>query len=334
MRTPPLVVLAVTVALGGTACGKIRSKPKATVTPTEAERLVPELWVDRGDVTRLDLFHGPGSAAIQPRPQGPWHFVAKDDTGFSPGWDVRDAAGTEWSVKLGPEVQSEILASRILWALGYHQPPMYAVSEWAMVDGPEAGRIQPPGRFRPSLPGGKRTGAWSWEKNPFAGTVPFRGLLTMMRVLNNWDLLDRNNTVYEFDAPRDGAQRWYVVIDLGASFGKVTPVAVGSGTRNDPDGYEQQGFLEGVDTDGYVEFDQLGKWHRDLFGRIRPSDVRWVCARLSRITPAQWDAATRAAGYDQRTAERFRAEVRKRAAQGLALQDAPLGEARPVSAPR
>ena len=329
--TRTLVLLAACAVLTGGACNRaIRSQPRPTVPADQAARLLPELWVDRGDIARLDLVHGAGAADVVPGPAGPWRFKAKDTTGFSPGWDVVDQSGTEWSVKQGPEAQSEVLASRIVWALGYRQPPTYYVPEWAMVDGPEAGKMQPPGRFRPSLPGGKRTGEWSWEKNPFADTLPFRGLLVLMRVLNNWDLLDRNNTVYEFDSPRDGARRWFVVIDLGASFGRTTPVSLGSGTRNDPADYERQGFLEGVDKDGYVEFDQLGRWHRGLFGHLRPSDVRWTCERLARITPAQWDDAFRAAGYDQQTADRFRAEIRKRVAQGLALREAPAGEARPL----
>lgn len=331
MRRLAYVTLAVAVSTG---CGRLfRTAPRPTVPADEAERRLAELWRDRGDIAALDLFLGPGGDAGASRPGTNWRFKAQDTTGFSPGWDVVDENGVEWSVKQGPEVGSEILASRILWAVGYHQPPMYYVREWAMVDGLQAGRIQPPGRFRPLPPGGKRGGPWSWEKNPFADTVPFRGLLVLMRVVNNWDLLDRNNATYDFETPRDGAQRWFVVHDLGASFGKTRAMSLGSGTRNDPADYERQGFLEGVDRKGFVEFDQLGKWHRDLFGHLRPSDVRWTCERLARITPAQWNDAFRAAGYDGPVADRFRAEIRKRVAQGLALQDAPLGEARPV-APR
>ena len=314
-------VLALVAAAAGASCGKlIRSTPRATVPAAEAARLLPELWQER-DVAGLDLFHGAGGAALQPRAGTAWRFVEKDTTGFSPGWDVRDATGTEWSVKQGPEAQSEVVASRVVWALGYHQPPTYYLSEWSLADGPEPGP-QPPGRFRPALPGARRTGEWSWERNAFAGTQPFRGLLVLMRVLNNWDLLDRNNTVYEFDAARAGAQRWFVVIDLGASFGKAHGLeSRRSGTRNDPAGFEEQGFLEGVDRDGYVEFDQLGKWHRSLFGRLAPADLRWTCARLARLSPRQWDDAFRAGGYEAATATRFIAQIRRRIEAGLALPD-------------
>jgi hypothetical protein len=36
----------------------------------------------------------------------------------------------EWSVKLYPEARTEVVASRLLWGLGYHQPPIYSVEEW------------------------------------------------------------------------------------------------------------------------------------------------------------------------------------------------------------
>jgi hypothetical protein len=178
------------------------------------------------------------------------------------------------------------------------------------------------------VPGARRSGEWSWERNAVAGTQPFRGLLVLMRVLNNWDLLDRNNTVYEFDAPRAGARRWFVVIDLGASFGKAHGLASRhSGTRSDPAGFEAQGFLEGVDDDGYVDFDDLGKWHRDLFGRLTPADLRWTCERLARLSPRQWDDAFRAGGYDAATAGRFIAQMRRRIEAGLALSEPrPAGE--------
>jgi hypothetical protein len=312
------VVFAV-VAMVAVGCAKLfRGEPRPTVPSAEATRLLPELWEQR-DIAALDLFQGAGGAALQPRPGTAWRFVKKDTTGFSPGWDVRDGAGVEWSVKLGPEAQSEVVASRIVWALGFHQPPTYYVADWSLADGPEPGG-QPPGRFRPAISGARRTGEWSWEKNPFAATGPFRGLLVLMRVLNNWDLLDRNNTVYEFEPPHAGARRWFVVLDLGASFGKTHGLdSRHSGTRNDPADFEQQGFIEGVNEDGTVEFDMLGKWHRGLFGALAPADVRWTCDRLARLTPRQWDDAFRAGGYEPAAAARFIAQIRKRVDAGLAL---------------
>ena len=316
-RGRALAILLAAVAFTPGCAKLFRDAPRPTVPSDQAARLLPELWQDR-DIASLDLYHGPGGRELQPRPGQAWRFEKKDTKGFSPGWDVVDADGREWSVKQGPEAQSEVVASRILWAMGYHQPPTYYVADWSLADGPETGP-QTPGRFRPDLSGGRRTGEWSWENNPFAGTRPFRGLLVLQRILNNWDLLDRNNTIYEFDTPRDGVRRWYVVIDLGASFGKAYGLGSRrSGSRNDPADFEEQGYIEDLYADGSVEFDQLGKWHRGLFGELTVDDVRWTSERLDRITPAQWNDAFRAGGYDAATAERFIAQIRRRIDAGMA----------------
>src|SRR5918993_1332188 len=86
---------------------------------------VAELWQDPVDLLERDLFNGPGGSALAPPPAQAFHFVSFKTSGTNPGYDVRDAAGRLWSVKLGIEAQSEVTTSRILWALGYHQPPTY-----------------------------------------------------------------------------------------------------------------------------------------------------------------------------------------------------------------
>ena len=142
---------------------------------------------------------------------------------------------------------------------------------------------KPPRASAPTCPGGAGSASGRWHENPFVGTQPYRGLLVMMRILNNWDLLDRNTAIYDLDAPLEGARRWYVVIDLGASLGRTKIVPV-SGTRNDVEDFEQQGFIKGVDDKGCVEFDDLGRFHRELFGDLTPADVHWTCERLDRLT--------------------------------------------------
>ena len=87
-----------------------------------------ELWAE-ADAGR-DLFGGPGGGDAAPDPQGDYQFVARDATGKSPGYDVRDAQGRLWSVKLGPEAQSEVVVSRLLWAAGYFQPATYYLPSW------------------------------------------------------------------------------------------------------------------------------------------------------------------------------------------------------------
>ena len=311
-----------TVALlVGAGCVAVPRKARSTATAPLTPAQMAELWVEPFDIAARDLFHGPGGGDLAPAPGSRFQFLRKDTKGYSWGWDVKDANGVKWSAKYGPEAQSEVVASRLLWAIGFHQPPTYFVERWELSGSAEPGP-KPPSRFRPDVPGRRRAGEWSWRRNPFVGTQPFRGLLVMMRILNNWDLLDRNTAIYEPDTPgEEGPRRWYVVIDLGASLGRTKIVPV-SGTRNDIEDFEQQGFIKGVDADGHVRFDDLGRFHRELFGDLTPEDVRWACARLDRLAPQQWSDAFRAAGYKEAEAARFIRRIREKVAAGLSLSPA------------
>jgi hypothetical protein len=299
------------------ACARLPRKPRSTAAAPLTPAQLAELWVEPVDIASRDLFHGPGGAALAPPAGGRFQFLSKDTKGFSWGWEVKDASGMTWSTKYGPEAHSEVVASRLVWAIGFHQPPTYFVDRWELQGGD--GGPKPPSRFRPDLPGRRRVGEWSWRENPFVGTPPYRGLLVMMRILNNWDLLDRNTAIYDLDTPVEGARRWYVVIDLGASLGRTKIVPV-SGTRNDIEDFEHQGFIKGVDGDGHVKFDDLGRFHRELFGDLTPGDVRWTCERLDRLSTKQWQDAFRAAGYKEDEAARFIRKIREKVTAGLALR--------------
>ena len=305
------------IALVAGGCAKLPRKMRSTATAPLTPAQLAELWVEPEDIASRDLFHGPGGPELAPAPGSRFQFVKKDTKGFSWGWDVKDAKGMDWAVKYGPEAHSEVVASRLVWAIGFHQPPTYHVERWELAGGPEPG-IKPPSRFRPDLPGRKRVGEWKWRENQFVDTQPFRGLLVLMRILNNWDLLDRNTAVYDLAEETEGARRWYVVIDTGASLGR-TRIVPDSGTRNDIEDFEQQGFIKGVDADGYDKFDDLGRFHRELFGKLTPGDVKWTCERLDRLTPQQWSDAFRAAGYEEAEAARFIRKIREKVAAGLAL---------------
>jgi hypothetical protein len=315
-RSVPLLMAAALLTFGCRTPIRIAT-PESTRPQGVSAAELAELWVDRGDPARLDLFHGPADPALAPRPGARFFFLEKDTTGFSRGYDVKDESGLEWSSKHGLEAQTEVVASRILWALGYHQPPTYYVERWQLVGGDRPGPGMP-SRFRPKLPTQARGENWLWHRNPFVDTQPFRGLLVLMRLLNNWDLRHQNNYVYEVKGP-DGPRRWYVVQDLGATFGKTKIVPI-AGTRNDAEDFEEQGFIKGVSSDGIVRFDDLGRNDRRLFRDVTVADVRWLCARLDRITPQQWQDAFRAARYDRAVADRFIRRIQDKVRAGLILE--------------
>jgi hypothetical protein len=138
-----------------------------------------------------------------------------------------------------------------------------------------------------------------------------------MRIVNNWDLLDRNNLIYDVADPHGGGRRLYIVKDLGAALGK-TRILPHQGTKNVLEDFERQDFIKGV-KNGEVHFDDVGRRHHGLYQDIGPADVRWMCGLLSRLTAKQWTDAFRAAGYRPDEAERFIKKLQEKIQQGLAL---------------
>jgi len=311
------VVLAIGFGLGG--CSR-RVRQATQPGPPAA---IDELWQEPVDLATRDLFHGAGGPALVPA-AATFEFVARDTTGWSPGFDVRDAGGVEWSVKLGPEAQTEVVVSRILWGIGFHQPPTYYVERWTL-SGQESG-AQPAGRFRPDLKTQQVVGEWSWYENPFVGSRPYGGLVVANLILNSWDWKTSNNKIYQLSEPVRGLTRWFVVRDLGASLGKTTYPAVlkwfrlrgfGQGTRNDIDGFESQGFITRVDDDE-LAFDYRGIY-RDVIDTVTPADVRWTCSLLSKLSDQQWSDAFRAGGYSPEQTARYVKKIKEKIAQGLAV---------------
>jgi hypothetical protein len=316
------VLTALVIALAAPSCS--RAVRKVEVTPAKPA-VVAELWHDPGDIAARDVFHGAGGEALAPKAEA-FEFVAEDTTGYSPGFDVRDSGGTEWSVKIGPEAQTEVVASRVLWAIGFHQPPTYYVEKWSL-QGARSG-AQQAGRFRPGVKGRTVVGDWPWHQNPFVGTPEYGGLIVTNLVINSWDWKTSNNKIYELAEPIDGVSRWFVVRDLGASFGKYKYPAIlkwfrlrgfGQGSRNDLPGFEEQAFIKSIDTDrSKVEFHYRGIY-RDVISSVTPSDVRWACERLAKVTDAQWRDIFRAGGYAPDIGARFTAKIKEKIAQGLQL---------------
>lgn len=286
---------------------------------------IGELWQEPTDLLARDLYLGPGDPALQPPATGStYDFVAFKTSGTNPGYDVRDSAGRVWSVKLGIEAQPEVTASRILWAMGFHQPPQYFVHEFTLT-GPDGGS-KSNARFRTELDQWKSADDWSWYDNPFMNAPQFRGLIVAQLILNNWDLKDANNRLYEPTTADAQPARLYMVRDLGASLGyaKQFPLFTimrtpgGQGTKNDLDGFEEQGFITKVDGDK-VTFDYRGMY-QPLVDRVRVADVIWACERLARLPDGHWQAAFRAGAYPQENANRYIAKIKEKIAQGLALK--------------
>jgi hypothetical protein len=296
----------------------------ADTTPRSAEKF-SELWMHPQDLPARDLFHGVGGADAAPASGISYTWVATDTTGYSPGYEVRGPDGRRWDVKLGPEAQSEVVSSRVLSAIGYHQPATYYVANWQLAGGP--GGPQTGARFRLESDETEVIGEWSWGDNDFIGTQPYDGLIVANILLNSWDWKTSNNKIYRDKSASSPSSR-YVVRDLGASLGKtkpsrllwILPVPVrgfGQGSRNDIDDFESQGFISRVD-ENRVEFD-FDTIYGSVVGLVHPSSVRWTAELLQRISDEQWDAAFRAADYSPDVRARFIRKIKAKIAEGLAV---------------
>lgn len=271
------------------------------------------MWVDPGPVPRR-LTAGVGGEDPHLRTDARYDVLSTDTRGFSTTYRVRDERGREWAVKIGPEAQPEVVTSRILWAVGYHQVPSYFVERWTAV---EHGRAAMRGgaRFRPRDLPMKGLGSWAWQRNPFIGTREFNGLLSLLMLVNSSDLKNDNNEIYELTSTaRESARRWYVVKDLGASLGETGRI---DPRRGYLDGFEREPFLLGV-RGPFVRFAFKGR-HQELVQQIPITDLQWICRRVLALTDAQWRDAFRAANYSEGDSGRYVARLRDKAREGLAL---------------
>lgn len=277
-----------------------------------------QFWVEPDDIAARDLVNGPWDRNYAPDPTAVYTFVHGKLHGASPGMTVTDPEGRQWSIKQSVEGQVEVMHSRVLSALGYHQPPVYYLPAFTLKD--EKGtREDRGGRFRPTLPELEEIGDWSWQQNPFVGTPSYQGLLVILLMFGGNDLKNSNNSLYVHHRLDGTNQRLYVVRDIGNALGNTGRY---DSTKNDPAVFERQPFLGGVEN-GFVVFPYHG-WHQELLrGRIAPVDVRWAASLLSQLRDEQWDQAFRAGGYDPAVAARFKATLSRRLAQARDVDQTP-----------
>lgn len=314
MRTIVTATAALSLTISA-ACAGVKV-PKAQTAPAPP---AASMWVEPADLAARDLYLGPWGAEHAPDPAGVYTLVERKHAGVNLGLTVKDEKGREWSVKqpfpggLDSEAPVEVAVSRLLSAVGYHQPPVYYLPAFTVKD--NLGKhVEVGGRFRLKDPSLKETGSWKWEDNPFVGTKPYQGLIVMLMMFNSTDLKNTNNSLYE---RREGdlVRQWYVARDLGAALGDFNPVAP---RKNHAPAFERVPFLLGVEN-GHIAFAYNG-WYKNLVrDRIAPEDVAWASDLLGRLSDKQWADAFRAAGYTPETANRFITKLKEKVDQGRAF---------------
>ncbi len=294
------------------------------------------LWTEPGDIASRNLYYGSGGEGGQPR--GVMTFLKEDLAGSSPKFDVVDEAGTKWKVKLGPEAAPETAASRLLWAVGYTTTEDYFVPALKVEGLPPhlqrgqnfvgADGVVHNARLKRAPEDMKKAGAWKWKGSPLRGTREFDGLRVMMALMNNWDLKDSNNAIYQ--GGPDPSQQAYIVSDLGASFGTSGRSWTQQRSKGNLRSYGNSRFIVQV-TDEYVDFaapatpvpilffdfsDFVSRVRMRWIGRhISRAHARWMGDLLAQLSPRQICDAFRAAGYSPPQAEGFARIVEERIAE-------------------
>jgi hypothetical protein len=318
-----------------------KKRHKATRAEAEITGTVRTmLWRDPKNIGARNLFYGPGGA--EHAPHSTFTFLKEDRKGSNPKFDVEDETGVKWKVKLGSEARPETVASRLIWAVGYfanedYFVPVLNVREmpFPLHRGPPL--IDPDGtsydtRLKRELNGEKKIGVWHWRDDPFAGTREWNGLRVMMALINNWDLKDENNSVYEEkrDKDSDELQRIYMVTDLGASFGAVNLSRQRQTSKGNLELYQESKFIDRVGPK-YVDFEvphrpsaavlvnpheYFSRLRIDWIGKHVPrADARWIGDLLAQLSPNQIRDSFRAAGYSPQVVDGFTTVVESRIAE-------------------
>jgi hypothetical protein len=282
--------------------GRVHAADEPKKEKENAESAIARLWQDPGDISRKDLYWGIGSEGGLPKP--PFTFVEEDLDGFNPKIDVKDAAGTIWSVKFQSqegEVYSETAAVRIFWALGYMVGEMYFVPTGKIEGAKGLERAKSAlsadgtfhgARFKRYPHGSTKTKiVWSWDKNPFVGTRELSGLKVLTALLANWNNGKDNNAVLELPTPEGKIEHWYIASDLGATFGKMGSWS-GKRTKWNKQDYRQQPVVESVTQDTLTLYFQ---GNQDI-SSIPLEHARWFAGLLSQLSDAQLKRAFEAAG--------------------------------------
>lgn len=318
-------------------CCVLSVAPPANSQKIDQGSAEPVLWRDPGAIHARDLRFGPGAAHLAP--VGPFTFVEEDKSGESPKFEVTDARGTKWVVKLGPEAQAETFATRLVWSVGYFVEESYYFPRTRIRGLTKLSRgmdyvgrrgLVRGARFEPRRSHIERGPTWDWNDNPFSGTQELSGLKILMILLNNYDARKENNRVLYALEPGNGPSARYAVTDLGATLGRAGGLG-GKRSKNNLHDFLSTRFVLGVHDDGAVQFDydtrptRLG--HFAIFhvpyyrGEVKKEKAmrgipvehaRWVGSLLSQLSDKQLREAFNAGGYSRSLTNGYVTALRQR----------------------
>ncbi len=274
------------------------------------------------DIARFtpeDIFRG---ATTEPAPTPPFTITKVKTTGAAAGFFGKDATGAKFLFKLDlpgyPELTTgaEVVASRLLWALGYNVPQMYIVT----VEGTGDPRFD-----------GERAMASRFLAGEIVGPFKFFGVserreMRSLRLAQGWiNNVDctYTNTLVTWH-PEEGVARYWL-LDFSSALGASDhgPKRPKQGWEYTWDVFEQitDFFTLGLDEEPYDRDAQpyspaVGvfddnydpeRWKPLMpnmaFWEMTEADGRWIAEKIESFTREQLRAAV-AAGHYSRAADR------------------------------
>src|SRR5205807_823541 len=152
----------------------------------------------------------------------------------------------------------------------------------------------------------------------------FNGIRVMMALLDNWDLKDENNAIFE---GKNSSVKFYGVTDVGSTFGQPGRGYTDESSKNNLKAYRKAKFISKL-TPTYVDFAfprlppllyifALPYYVQEIRVRwvgkhIPRSDAKWVGSLLAQLSPEQIRDAFRACGYSPAQVEAYAKVVQRR----------------------
>jgi hypothetical protein len=298
------IIFSLFMALSLTSASAFAKPKNVTVPAGEAA-----MWkAHEGSAKDLDLFWGSGTA--ERRPIGPFTFLKENMNGTNAKIEVVDGRGQKWGVKFDDEPNSEVVGTRFLWAAGYRVEESYYVARGivknvtgltrakAFVDERTGEFTNARFKRKPGPETQSIDFTWGWDSNPFVGTKEFSGLQLANALIANSDTKVANNGVESVTNPNQTVTNWYMVSDLGGSFGGGK---CGMGcSKWDARKFETTAttYLGGVVGDRLM-LNYLGK-EREFFQSVPVADARWFLETIGELSDKQLEDAFTAGVADTR----------------------------------
>ncbi|MGE3975606.1 MAG: hypothetical protein AB7F59_13855 [Bdellovibrionales bacterium] len=309
-------------------------KPKI-VDESKAPTGIPMMWVDRGPIEKLDLFWG-GSAPDR-APYESLFFDKNKAKGTSPGVKLKDAYCVKWSGKFnglrGKEVHAEIAASRLAWAMGFLVEETYYRDQGQIIFSTKGrnydslssevksfiqnnGNYTRPIRLEKEEPGqAEYTQTWFYNNNLIKNnpaTAKYFSALAIFNVLvGNWDLgktIEKsNNKILGRINDKGQLENWYIISDLGGSFGEIGARQIlnrnhskydfkdfdfkSNGGKNDP----PVSYVEGQTVHMNIEAEII-EGHLESLKKIPLAHAQWFANHIAPLKLDQIQQAFKAAG--------------------------------------